>query len=166
MAVLWQSIPCRLSSTIPACKETIGKRERERDLGCDISRCNTVSQDYPQEGLVRIRARFNIPAGEEITTSYIRPTQDTQARRQLLAHTWHFWCHCHRCRDNTEGGTFLSAILCNICGVGPMLPQHPLDTDSSWTCERCQASITHEEQEALLQRSLQVNFTLDCFLVY
>ena len=122
-----------------------------------ISRCNTVSQDYPEEGLVQIRARFSIPAGEEITTSYLRPTQDTQARRQLLAHTWHFWCHCARCQDNTEGGTFLAAILCNTCGAGPVLPQQPLDPESAWACQRCQASISHEEQETLLQRSLQVS---------
>jgi len=118
--------------------------------------CNTVSQDYPQEGLVQIKARFNIPAGEEITTSYMRPTQDTQARRQLLAHTWHFWCQCARCQDNTEGGTFLSAIVCNACGVGPLLPQHPLDPQSPWTCQTCEAGISHEEQETLLQRSLQI----------
>ena len=73
----------------------MSERERER-LEDDISRCNTVSQDNPREGLVQIKARFNIPAGEEITTSYMRPTQDTQSRRQLLAHTWHFWCCCSR----------------------------------------------------------------------
>ena len=95
MAVVWPCIPCKLSSTIPACRQTIRVRERER-LDDNISRCNTVSQDYPQEGLVKIKARFNIPAGEEITTSYMRPTQDTQSRRQLLAHTWHFWCSCSR----------------------------------------------------------------------
>ena len=130
---------------------------RERLYYGGISRCNTVSQDYPEEGLVQIRARFSIPAGEEITTSYLRPTQDTQARRQLLAHTWHFWCHCARCQDNTEGGTFLAAILCNSCGAGPVLPQQPLDPESVWACQRCQASISHEEQETLLQRSLQVS---------
>ena len=39
--------------------------------------CNTTSQDFPQHRRVDIRARFAIRAGEEITTSYIRPTQVT-----------------------------------------------------------------------------------------
>ena len=62
-----------------------------------------------------------------------------------------------RCQDNTEGGTFLSAIVCNTCGDGPMLPQHPLDPQSCWSCQKCEAVITHEEQETLLQRSLEVS---------
>ena len=37
--------------------------------------CNTTSQDFPQDRKVEIQARFQIKAGEEITTSYIRPTQ-------------------------------------------------------------------------------------------
>ena len=37
--------------------------------------CNTTSQDFPQDRKVEIQARFPIKAGEEITTSYIRPTQ-------------------------------------------------------------------------------------------
>ena len=38
-------------------------------------RCNTTSQDYPQEQKVEIKARFKISSGDQITTSYIRPTQ-------------------------------------------------------------------------------------------
>ena len=37
--------------------------------------CNTTSQDFPQDRKVEIQARYQIKAGEEITTSYIRPTQ-------------------------------------------------------------------------------------------
>ena len=105
---------------------------------------------------MEIRARFNIREGEEITTSYIRPTQDTQARRELLAHTWHFWCTCDRCRDPTEGGSHLSAVLCPACAEAPMLPQFPLDTETAWACTVCQACISHEEHKALLNTSIQV----------
>ena len=44
--------------------------------------CNTTSQDFPQDRKVEIQARFQIKAGEEITTSYIRPTQ---VRKQISA---------------------------------------------------------------------------------
>ena len=57
---------------------------------------------------MEINARFAIKKGEELTTSYIQPTQATIARRQFLFHTWHFWCSCLRCRDPTEGGANLA----------------------------------------------------------
>ena len=78
---------------------------------CPI-RCNTVSRDHPRERRVEIHARWDIAAGEEITTSYLRPTKDTQTRRQLLAHSWHFWCTCPRCGDREEGGARLASIVC------------------------------------------------------
>ena len=61
---------------------------------------------------MEIHARWDIAAGEEITTSYLRPTKDTQTRRQLLAHSWHFWCTCPRCGDREEGGARLASIVC------------------------------------------------------
>ena len=71
-----------------------------------------MSRDHPRERRVEIHARWDIAAGEEITTSYLRPTKDTQTRRQLLAHSWHFWCTCPRCRDREEGGARLASIVC------------------------------------------------------
>ena len=118
--------------------------------------CNTTSKDYPQDRLVEIKARFSISCGEEITTSYLRPTQDTQSRRQLLHHTWQFWCGCERCRDPTEGGSYLSALSCTSCASGPVLPLDPLDTETSWACRECGATITALEQEVLLSKTVQV----------
>ena len=120
-------------------------------------RSNTSSQDFPREGRVEIRARRDISAGEEITTSYMRPRQDTQSRRQLLAHTWHFWCQCDLCRDPSEGGTNLSAVVCVGCGEGSMLPEDPLDLETCWTCSDCGSAISHEEHEAILSQTVEVN---------
>ena len=120
-------------------------------------RSNTSSQDFPREGRVEIRARRDIMAGEEITTSYMRPRQDTQSRRQLLAHTWHFWCECELCRDPSEGGTNLSALVCVGCGESSMLPEDPLDLETCWTCSDCGATISQEEHEAILSQTIEVN---------
>jgi len=118
--------------------------------------CNTISQDYPQDRRVEIKARFNISTGEEITTSYIRPTQDTQSRRQFLAHTWHFWCHCSRCKDPSEGGSCLGAVICPRCHGDRMLPEQPLDSETSWVCHQCHHTITAEEHEQILHLSLEI----------
>jgi len=118
--------------------------------------CNTTSQDYPQERRVEIKARFKIKKGEEITTSYIRPTQDTQSRRELLAHTWHFWCSCARCSDPTEGGSFLAAIKCPLCPSERVLPNDPLDTDTDWTCEKCDNVLSAEKHQQLLCQALEI----------
>jgi len=68
--------------------------------------CNTETLESREEHYVYLKARFDIKAGEEITTCYIKPNQATFARRQFLACKWKFWCLCHRCRDPTELGAF------------------------------------------------------------
>jgi hypothetical protein len=44
-------------------------------------------------------------AGEEITTSYLKPSQATFVRRHLLHEKWKFWCLCNRCQDPAELGS-------------------------------------------------------------
>ncbi len=46
-------------------------------------------------------------AGEEITTSYLKPNQATFIRRHLLFEKWRFWCLCNRCADPSELGSNL-----------------------------------------------------------
>lgn len=120
--------------------------------------CNTMSQDFPQDRKVVIQARFPIKAGEEITTSYIRATQDTQSRRQFLAHTWHFWCGCWRCADPREGGALLSALVCpnNRCGGVAVLPISPLEPDSTWECDKCGLRLAAEDQQQTLFEALEI----------
>ena len=61
----------------------------------------------------------------------------TKERRKHLRESKYFDCSCPRCSDPTEGGTYLSALKCQKCSIGNVLPICPLDNDSSWNCDRC-----------------------------
>ena len=47
--------------------------------------CNTVSRERP--GGVEVRARFDIQAGQEISTSYIRPSQVVHCCNAAVLHS-------------------------------------------------------------------------------
>ena len=55
---------------------------------------------------VEIYARDEIPAGAQLTTSYVSAGLETNMRRQQLYDVWNFWCRCDTCRDNTECGSY------------------------------------------------------------
>ena len=48
-------------------------------------------------------------------------------RRTDIKKYWFFDCACPRCSDPTELGTFMSAIRCNACRAGYLLPENSLD---------------------------------------
>ena len=73
-----------------------------------ILRSNTDTMEHPGDHSVHLYARCPIPAGTQLTTSYIQATQPTMLRRHQLFNTWNFWCCCPVCRDNTEEGTYRS----------------------------------------------------------
>ena len=50
---------------------------------------------------------------------------------------------CPRCVDPTEFGTFVSALKCNSCSEGLVLP-HSSEEGSVWRCRFC--SNPYEEQ--------------------
>ncbi|XP_023343379.1 protein msta [Eurytemora carolleeae] len=60
----------------------------------------------------------------------------------MLEKKWLFECNCARCTDPTEGGTYLSALLCRTgkCG-GAVLPLDPTDGSSEWRCRKCNTEI-------------------------
>ena len=62
---------------------------------------------------------------------------ETHCRRADIKHTWSFDCICHRCQDPTELGTMVSGVNCTSCKYGYLLPQAPLDYNSSWSCTNC-----------------------------
>ena len=66
-------------------------------------------------------------------TSYL----GTHKRRRRLKSEWYFDCHCERCTDPTELGTMVSAVLCEACEEGYLLPKDPLDAYSEWPCSKC-----------------------------
>lgn len=93
------------------------------------------------------RATVNIKAGEEIFHSYNRLIWGTLTRRHHLFRTKHFACFCNRCRDPTEFGTYMSAILCRKCHgqgtAGYVIPIQPLKSSTKWRCSTCS-----DEQDA------------------
>ena len=71
-----------------------------------------------------------IPAGEEIVTNYHHyhyQFYGTPYRRADLKNTWSFDCLCPRCKDRTEYGTYVSAMQCDNCKFGYILPIVPLN---------------------------------------
>ncbi len=41
---------------------------------------------------MELRAATKICQGEEITTQYVKPTNNTMSRQQKLSKKWHFQC--------------------------------------------------------------------------
>ena len=93
-----------------------------------------------------VRASLPIKAGEEIFTSYKNPELGSVSRRSHFPTTWFFDCICERCKDSTELGTFLSALICPLLDCKEtMLPAHPLEYNSPWVCAGCSFSISSQE---------------------
>ena len=94
-----------------------------------------------------VKARRDIEAEEEITVQYITSIMGTHRRRKKLRSDWYFDCRCLRCRDVTECGTYVSAIVCEVCGENSqhyMLPSNPLDDYSLWNCSHCDFNLDVE----------------------
>jgi len=97
----------------------------------------------PKDFSVVLRARRKILEGEEITISYIPPFIGQPRRRMEISNEWYFTCRCPRCVDPTEFGTFVSALKCNSCNEGLVLP-HSSEEGSVWRCRFC--SNPYEEE--------------------
>ena len=89
-------------------------------------------------------ATIVIPAGEEIVTNYHHyhyQLYGTSYRRHDLKSTWSFDCLCKRCGDPTEMGTNISAVNCEECKFGYLLPLEPLNYSSEWQCNHCSTKV-------------------------
>ena len=69
--------------------------------------------------------------------SFLSSLLGTHKRRRRLRSEWYFDCSCERCVDPTELGTMVSAVLCEACETGYLLPKDPLDVYSEWPCSQC-----------------------------
>lgn len=111
---------------------------------------NLFKKDYTME----VYASRDIKEGDEITTCYTGLLCCNPVRRLLLYNTKNFWCTCLRCSDVTEMNTNLSALHCfkeNCCGI--ILPQSPLDINTSWVCQYC-ATIVPPQKIGFIQSIL------------
>uniref|UniRef100_A0A1B6CUV4 SET domain-containing protein n=1 Tax=Clastoptera arizonana TaxID=38151 RepID=A0A1B6CUV4_9HEMI len=91
-----------------------------------------------------------IHRGEYLTTMHTHVLWGTHARRNHLETTKYFSCHCIRCADPTELGTYFSALKCiaetkeGPC-PGYQLPTSPLNNKSSWACNKCPITLSSIE---------------------
>ena len=74
------------------------------------------------------------------------------ARRASLLHSKFFECDCSRCSDPTELQTYLSAMHCQQCSSGFVLPVSPLDKTSDWHCDKCPYRVTASVIEKVIHR--------------
>lgn len=67
----------------------------------------------------------------------------TRERRALLRQSKLFECDCARCSDPTECSTYLSALRCQKCSTGFVLPIRPLEEkETPWQCSQCSYKLT------------------------
>jgi len=104
-----------------------------------------------KEGIMEIVAQRDIRAGDEINVRYTTSVLETNiSRRRNIQSQWHFDCACIRCSDNTECGSFTSAIICQKCKVGKVIPEAPLKEESSWICDKCGEVFTSDQVENIV----------------
>ena len=60
-----------------------------------------------------------------------------------------------RCNDPTELESYASAIKCNACNQGWVLPFEPLNLKSSWQCESCKLFLSVDKAIQLDNRLVE-----------
>lgn len=116
-------------------------------------RSNTSHCDEPKTHKMNIMATVPIKQGDPITLSYAYLLQGTLKRREHLHEGKFFWCSCDRCRDQTEYGTYTSALRCPKCNNnGLILPIEPLNQNASWQCNNCKYTVTGRSMSLLVDR--------------
>jgi len=93
------------------------------------------------------RAVIPIKKGEEITTNYLHYNYHffgRSNRQPELSEHWHFSCSCPRCRDLSELGTWVDALVCQECKQGRMMPLN-INLGAEWVCGTCYAIMASDE---------------------
>ncbi|XP_037938289.1 SET domain-containing protein SmydA-8 isoform X2 [Teleopsis dalmanni] len=107
--------------------------------------CTPNASHYFDNGQVAtVRAARFIPKGTEITTTYTKILWSNLTRNIFLRMTKHFECNCYRCNDNTENGTYLSALFCreqNCKGI--VIPVQTKTMQPDWRCVTCETVFSH-----------------------
>lgn len=65
-------------------------------------------------------------------------------RRDDIRRFWYFDCHCARCSDPTELGSYMSAVICFACNRGYLLPLDSLKHKCDWKCDTCENVIPYD----------------------
>jgi hypothetical protein len=71
-----------------------------------------------------------------------------------LKSEYYFDCNCARCSDPTESQTYVSALSCEVCETGFLLPERPLEYYSQWRCNArdCEFVLGVEDVERKIDR--------------
>ncbi|CAG0924115.1 unnamed protein product [Notodromas monacha] len=80
-------------------------------------------------------------AGIENLRGLFQPLSHTLARRSHLEFSKIFFCHCQRCEDPTEFGTFMTAWKCQACDDGRLIISDANDPNSDWVCYDCKNKV-------------------------
>ncbi|KAJ4460542.1 putative SET and MYND domain-containing protein [Paratrimastix pyriformis] len=86
-------------------------------------------------GRMLVVARRNIPAGEQLTMSYLRDLAAPRSMRQTrLLRTWLFHCRCQRCAEplNRSKDRLYEGCCCLACGGTCFAEQ-----SGHWACDGC-----------------------------
>ncbi|KAH8420134.1 hypothetical protein KR009_006162 [Drosophila setifemur] len=107
--------------------------------------CTPNASHYFDNGtLAVVRAARDIPKGGEITTTYTKILWGNLTRNIFLKMTKHFSCNCPRCNDNSENGTYLSALFCREQGCrGLVIPVQTRTLQPDWKCLTCENVFPH-----------------------
>ena len=101
---------------------------------------NTRHVFNPFDFRIKVIATRDIAPGQTISATYTQSLWNTLDRRWHLKSTKHFWCHCRRCTDPEEFGTWLSALRCDRCG-NLISSQNSLDVTAKWRCTNCETIL-------------------------
>lgn len=98
------------------------------------------------------RAAVDIPKGEMLYTTYTYTLTGTRDRQIHLRKGKFFTCHCPRCLDPTELGTFFSSLKCLSCPTGFIQSTVPLDEEAPWKCNSCDTSTSAQKIQEITEK--------------
>jgi len=129
----------------------------------DHSCLANAAKTFTKNGKFIVRAALPISKGSRITLNYSKALFGTIKRRYHLEQTKFSSCRCERCSDPTELGTFTSGIYCLMCckQEGILLPEHPLNKETNWLCNKC----SDRQPAAAINKKLElIQKDFDCLI--
>lgn len=90
-------------------------------------------------------ATRDIKKGEIISVTYAQPLKGTVKRRTDLLEGKCFLCSCARCKDPTEFGLYLNALICPKCSTGRLVQLDTTEIQSEYKCDKCDEEYCDRE---------------------
>lgn len=111
-------------------------------------------KSFTSKGDLVLWAPNPIEKGDHLSICYSDALWGTANRQNHLHQTKMFQCDCSRCLDNTEFGTYFSAIKCNgdNCN-GLLLPARANQWNGTWQCNICVKIVEQTYVQSILERA-------------